>query len=86
MSKRIPQNAAVMEQVRQHGIDPFVRISFVTAATGLSRSTIYRLVTAGKFPLPCHPTVYTTAWRLSDISEWIEQRQLASRNRIRIDK
>jgi predicted DNA-binding transcriptional regulator AlpA len=78
------QTAADIEMVLRHNIDPFVRIQFVIAATGLSRSTIYRLIAQRKFPLPCHPTQFTTAWRLSAVRDWISERERSAACRIRI--
>jgi prophage regulatory protein len=78
------QTAAAIERVQQYGIDPFVRIQFVIAATGLSRSTIYRLIEQRKFPMPCNPTQFTTAWRLSAVRDWISEREHSAACRIRI--
>jgi prophage regulatory protein len=77
------QTAADIEMVIRHNIDPFVRIRFVTAATSLSRSTIYRLVALGKFPQPCHPSVNITAWRLSEVRAWLDEREQQAPSRIR---
>jgi predicted DNA-binding transcriptional regulator AlpA len=77
-------NTAAVERLQQYGIDPFVRIKFVVAATALSRATIYRLIASGNFPLPCHPTPHTTAWRLSVVRAWLEQREQTRPNRIRL--
>jgi prophage regulatory protein len=84
MNKTTDKTAADIEQVLRHNIDPFVRISFVIAAISLSRSTIYRLIAAGQFPRPCHPTQHTTAWRLSTVRAWISEREQAKPCRIRI--
>jgi len=78
------ESDGAIERVQQYGIDPFVRISFVIAATGLSRSTIYRLIAQRKFPQPCHPTQFTTAWRLSAVRDWISERERAAPSRIRL--
>ena len=75
---------AAIERVQQYGIEPFVRIKFVITATGLSRSTIYRLIAQRKFPLPCHPTQFTTAWRLSAVRDWISERERSAACRIRL--
>lgn len=77
-------NTVAVEQVQHFGVDPFVRIKFVVAATALSRATIYRLIASGNFPLPCHPTPHTTAWRLSVVREWLDERERTRPNRIRI--
>jgi predicted DNA-binding transcriptional regulator AlpA len=74
---------AQIESVLRYGIDPFVRISFVVTATGLSRSTIYRLIASGKFPQPSHPTMFTSVWRLSEVREWLDERERTQPGRIR---
>ena len=51
----------------------------VEAATGLSRSSIYRLVAAGEFPRPIllgsrAARSRSVGWRADEIAAWIEQR------------
>ena len=46
------------------------RISAVMARTGLSRTTIYRLVRAGKFPRWIRIGA-TSVWNAQDVSDWI---------------
>jgi prophage regulatory protein len=53
-----------------------LRLPAVTALTGLSRSTIYRLMQADAFPKGLKPTARTIAWRSTDIAKWIESRDL----------
>lgn len=43
----------------------------VVARTGLSRSTIWRLEHAGKFPSRVQSSTNRVAWRESDVSAWI---------------
>ena len=45
--------------------------------TGLSRSTIYRMVKTGQFPPPVRVGPKAVRWRLSDIIAWLESRPLA---------
>ena len=45
--------------------------------TGLSRSTIYRMVKTGQFPQPVRVGPKVVRWRLSDIIAWMESRPLA---------
>jgi prophage regulatory protein len=54
---------------------PLLRLPTVLALTGLSRSTIYRLMHENAFPKGVKPTARTIAWRSSDIVAWIESRQ-----------
>ncbi|RZA14989.1 MAG: AlpA family phage regulatory protein [Proteobacteria bacterium] len=42
--------------------------------TGLSRSTIYRLMDAGKFPRPRRTAARKVGWRASDVEAWKQSR------------
>ena len=51
-----------------------LRLKEVIELTGISRSSIYRLISDGTFVKPIHvdaPKI--TAWVLSDIEDWIEE-------------
>jgi prophage regulatory protein len=48
----------------------FARLPAVIQATGLGRSTIYRLVANGAFPRPVHLGPRAIAWRWSDLEQW----------------
>lgn len=52
-----------------------LRIRAVIGMTGLSRSTIYRLGRAGKFPAGIKLTERTTGWLATEIEAWIEARR-----------
>lgn len=52
----------------------FARLPTVMQATGLGRSTIYRLVASGAFPRPVHLGPRAVAWRWSDLDEWTATR------------
>lgn len=39
---------------------------------GLSRSTIYQLMTDGRFPRPVRLGKRAVGWRESDIAEWLD--------------
>ena len=51
-----------------------LRLPEVSQATGLSRSTIYRLVQTGNFPPPLKLTTRTIGWYSTDIDTWIAAR------------
>jgi prophage regulatory protein len=53
----------------------FARLPTVIQATGLGRSTIYRLVANGTFPAPVHLGPRAVAWRWSDLDQWSQTRQ-----------
>ena len=47
-------------------------IAGVIEITSLSKSSIYRLVSAGKFPAPQRISTGRVAWRDDVISQWVE--------------
>ncbi len=47
----------------------------VEARTGLSRSTIYELMTKGEFPKQVRLAARAVGWTDSSINEWLESRQ-----------
>jgi prophage regulatory protein len=53
----------------------FARLPTVIQATGLGRSTIYRLVATGAFPAPVHLGPRAVAWRWSDLDQWSQSRR-----------
>ena len=53
----------------------FARLPTVMQATGLGRSTIYRLVASGAFPAPVHLGPRAVAGRWSDLDQWSETRR-----------
>ena len=59
------QEAKMMTQ------DRLLRLPEVKNKTGLSRTTIYRRVTARQFPRPVSMGNNTIAWRESEINAWI---------------
>lgn len=52
----------------------FLRLRAVMRTTGLSRSTIYRLMAARQFPRPVRIARRAVAWRPHDIDRWSEAR------------
>lgn len=53
----------------------FARLPTVMQATGLGRSTIYRLVASGSFPAPAHLGPRAVGWRWSDLDQWSKSRR-----------
>lgn len=49
----------------------------VEARTGLSRSSIYRMMDEGEFPRPIRVGRRAVAWRASDLERWQAQRPMA---------
>jgi prophage regulatory protein len=52
----------------------FLRLAEVRNRVPYSRSTIYQLITQGKFPKPISLGARAVAWLESDIDAWIEAR------------
>ena len=50
----------------------------VERVTGMSRSSIYRLMQEGEFPRPVKVGPSAVRWRASDIMDWIESRPVAT--------
>ena len=46
--------------------------------TGLSRASIYRLISEGEFPRPVRVSATGVRWRSGDISAWIKSRPLST--------
>ncbi|POP54254.1 helix-turn-helix transcriptional regulator [Zhongshania marina] len=63
------------EQIRE----TLLRRKQIEACTGLSRSTIYALISEGKFPKPIPLTSRTVAWTQSSIDQWIAGRIAAAK-------
>ena len=50
--------------------DRFLRIKAVLNRTGLTRTTLYRMVQAGKFPRQVPIGLRCSGWRESSVDEW----------------
>jgi len=58
-----------------------IRIQAVMAMTGLSRSSVYRLASAGEFPQTVRLSQVSVAWVESEVRGWIESR-IAARGQV----
>lgn len=58
--------------------DRFVRLRDVIERTGLSRSTIYRLVSLNEFPPKVTLGATTVAWLESEVQAWMDAREQTS--------
>jgi len=65
-----PGSALIAASVR----DVLVGITDVCAITGLSVPTLYRLMGRNRFPRPLKITNAARAWKLSEITAWIDSR------------
>lgn len=55
------------------------RIDRVLAATGLSKTVVYRLMAEGGFPKPTRLGLRARAWVSSEVQDWVAGR-IAERN------
>lgn len=56
----------------------YIRRTEVEKLTGLSRSTIYRMMASGEFPKPVKITGKAVAWPESAIAAWQASRPVAA--------
>ena len=55
-----------------------LRLRAVMHVTGLSRSTLYRLIADEQFPRPVRLGPRAVAWRRSDVDAWSEARPVTA--------
>ena len=58
--------------------DRLLRRREIEKTTGMSRSSIYRLMQSGDFPRPVRVGLSAVRWRESDITTWLESRPVAT--------
>ena len=58
-----------------------VRMSRLVEMIGLSRSTVWKLLSEGKFPNPIRLGPRSIGWRIKDVEDWIECREQISTKR-----
>ena len=73
---QLTEGLAVPYETKAMG-DRLLRRRQVEEITGLSRSSIYRLMEEGEFPRPVKVGPKAVRWRLSDILRWLESRPVA---------
>ena len=56
----------------------FLRLQAVIRVTGLSRSTLYRLIAVEQFPRPVRLGPRAVAWRRTDVEAWSEARPVTT--------
>lgn len=54
--------------------DKILRRAAVEEMTGLSRSTLYRMMDRGEFPRPARIGQRVVGWRQSTVSQWLDMR------------
>jgi prophage regulatory protein len=53
----------------------FIRLPELITMLSVSKPTIWRWVSQGKFPKPTKLGERTSAWSVADVEQWIAQRQ-----------
>lgn len=56
----------------------FLRLRAVIRVTGLSRSTLYRLIAVAQFPRPVRLGPRAVAWRRTDVEAWSDARTVTT--------
>ena len=59
------------------GVALLLRLQAVMRLTGLSRSTLYRLIAHEQFPRPVRLSPRAVAWRRRDVDAWSEARPVS---------
>ncbi len=57
-----------------------IKIPEVIEMTGLSKSTIYVLISRGEFPAQLKLSERASGWTLSSVEDWIDSRQKGGAN------
>jgi len=60
-------------------IPRLLRLPAVLQATGLARSTVYRMVAEHTFPAPVKLAKRAVGWRREDVRQWADGRPSTSR-------
>lgn len=56
-------------------MEQILRLPQVTDAVGLSRATIYRLISEQRFPQPVRLSSQAVGWLASEVEDWITSRE-----------
>lgn len=56
-------------------LDRILKLPEVLEVTGLSKSTLYRLIKSGDFPKPVRLTSQRVGWLASQVQAWMESLQ-----------
>lgn len=66
-----PKSQSADIQIATFLSEQILKINAVSKVTTLSRATIYRLASEGKFPRPVKLSIRSSGWFASDISKWL---------------
>ena len=57
-------------------MEKYLRINEVVKMLSVGKSTIWAWVKESKFPKPIKLSEFVTVWKLSDIEEWVQQKEI----------
>lgn len=60
--------------------EQILKMPEVIKATGLARSTIYKLISENRFPKQIKLTSFSSGWLQSEVDSWVSERIAISRN------
>jgi prophage regulatory protein len=72
-------NQPIAQPHAQEPIQRLLRLPTVLLVTGLTRSTVYRLMAEHSFPAPVKLAKRAVGWRQDDVRQWTNGRPTASR-------
>ncbi|MDP2901635.1 MAG: AlpA family phage regulatory protein [Methylovulum sp.] len=75
MSKTKPPQSPTTQDPLKAGAN--LRVSTLAPRLGMSKSTIWRLVRAGKFPKPIKLSDKVTVWKADAVLAWLESKEAA---------
>jgi len=75
---RLVNDGARQSPVPGDVVAVLLRLPAVMQVTGLSRSTLYRLIADEQFPRPVRLGLRAVAWRRSDVEAWSEARPVTA--------
>lgn len=57
-------------------MEKYLRINEVVEMLSVGKSTVWAWVKESKFPKPIKLSEYETVWKLSDIKEWVQKKEI----------
>ena len=72
-------NPLTSQPEAKESLQRIMRLPAVLQATGLARSTVYRLMAEHTFPAPVKLAKRAVGWRHDDVRQWTNERPTTSR-------
>ena len=57
-------------------MEKYLRINEVVEMLSVGKSTVWEWVKESKFPKPIKLSEHVTVWKLSDIEEWVQHKEI----------